>query len=88
MSILRVRDTKILNFKSARSLQSIFFVRSYGATLRIAAKAGGRWHIWQQRSLNISDLSQNVLYWSTDFTSDKLNEYTIIYRKVGDDHQS
>ena len=29
MNILRVCDTKILNFKSARSLLSFFFVRSY-----------------------------------------------------------
>jgi hypothetical protein len=28
MNILRVRDTKVLNFKSARSLLSTFFVRA------------------------------------------------------------
>jgi hypothetical protein len=71
MNILRVRDTKILNFKSARSLLSTFFVCAARAQLyEFRLELGGRWHIRQQRSPDISDLSKSLLYWSTDFTSE------------------
>jgi hypothetical protein len=74
MNILRVCDTKILNFKSARSLLSFFVVRSY---LR-ALLCEWRLELWgastyiTAKSPNISDLSKSVLYLSTDFTSDQV----------------
>jgi hypothetical protein len=54
----------ILNFKSVRSLLSTLFVRAARALLyeNSLKLGGGRWHIWQKRSPNISDPSQNPQY--------------------------
>jgi hypothetical protein len=60
---------------------NFFCVRSQGATLRMAARLGGRWHIWQQRLPNISDLSQKSTSMEHGFVclrQRKLNEYKII----------
>jgi hypothetical protein len=58
MDIPRAMDTKILNFMSARSLLSTFLCSSQGATQRMVARVGGRWHIWQRRSRTIFRFEQ------------------------------
>jgi hypothetical protein len=59
MSILRVRVVKILNFKSARSLISILFVRAARALLRPSSLELGGVGIYDSEDRRIfSDLSQ------------------------------
>jgi hypothetical protein len=85
MNILRVRDTKILNFKSARLLLSTFFVCAArallcewrlvlgGALAYMAAKIAENFPI----SAKIYYIRARILHRS------KLNDYTIILQQVG-----
>ena len=67
MNILRVRDTKILNFKSTRSLLSTFFVCAARALLCEWRLEVGGVGIYYFRSE-----PKYTIYWSTDFMSEQV----------------
>jgi hypothetical protein len=90
MSILRVRDTKILNSKSARSLLSTFFVSAARALLcEWRLELGG---VGIYMTAKIAEYFRSepnfTCFRARILRQSKLNGYIIIDRKLGDDYRS
>ena len=89
MRILRKCTGFISNFKSAQSLLSTLFVRVARALLRPSSlKLGGVGINDCEDRRIFSDLGKIYYIRALILRQSKLNEYIIIDKKVGDDHQS
>jgi hypothetical protein len=89
MNTLRVRDTELLNFKSAQSLLSTFFVCAARALLcewRLELGGVGIYGSKDRRIFPILDKFDYIR--ARILRQGKLSEYIIIDNKVGDDHRS
>jgi hypothetical protein len=84
MNILKVRDTKILNFKTARPLLSTLFVRAARALLCPSSLELGGVGIYdsENRQFFRSEPNTNFIR-ARILRQSKANEYKIIDTKVG-----